>query len=74
MMFSFLATDFAGENKLQSEEGIIGWHTFDKIDELPMAPGDYHIIDYLIKGNGIIYGTFVYTPDFELLSYRLDPS
>ena len=30
--------------------------------------------DYLIKGNGIIYGTFVYTPDFELLSYRLDPS
>ena len=39
-----------------------------------MAPGDHHIIDYLIKGNGIIYGTFVYTPDFELLSYRLDPS
>ena len=34
----------------------------------------YKIIDYLIKGNGIIYGTFVYTPDFELLSYRLDPS
>ncbi|MDA1666120.1 8-oxo-dGTP diphosphatase [Bacillus cereus] len=74
MMFSFLATDFAGENKLESEEGIIGWHTFDKIDDLAMAPGDYHIIDYLIKGNGIIYGTFVYTPDFELLSYRLDPS
>ncbi|WP_249685906.1 NUDIX domain-containing protein, partial [Bacillus velezensis] len=23
MMFSFLATDFAGENKLESEEGII---------------------------------------------------
>ena len=66
-----LATDFAGENKPESEEGIIGWHTFDKIDDLAMAPGDYHIIDYLIKGNGIIYGTFVYTPDFELLSYRL---
>ncbi len=45
-----LATDFAGENKLESEEGIIGWHTFDKIDDLAMAPGDYHIIDYLIKG------------------------
>ena len=33
-----LATDFAGENKLESEEGIIGWHTFDKIDDLAMAP------------------------------------
>jgi 8-oxo-dGTP diphosphatase len=74
MMFSFLATDFTGDNKMESEEGILQWHPFDKIDELPMAPGDYHIIDYLIKGNGIIYGTFVYTPNFELISYRLDPS
>ncbi|MBO9129926.1 8-oxo-dGTP diphosphatase [Bacillus sp. 165] len=74
MMFSFLATDFTGENKMESEEGILQWHSFDKIDELAMAPGDYHIIDYLLKGNGIIYGTFVYTPNFELISYRLDPS
>lgn len=74
MMFSFLATDFTGENKPQSEEGILQWHQLADIDSLPMAPGDYHIIDYLLQGSGMIYGTFVYTPNFELLSYRLDPS
>lgn len=74
MMFSFLATEFDGENVDECEEGILEWHQFDKIASLPMAPGDYHIIDYLIKGKGVIYGTFTYTPDFKLLSYRLDPS
>ncbi|MFB9758579.1 MULTISPECIES: NUDIX hydrolase [Bacillaceae] len=74
MMFSFLATDFTGGNKPQSEEGILQWHLLADVDSLPMAPGDYHIIDYLLQGSGMIYGTFVYTPNFELLSYRLDPS
>ncbi|ASB54778.1 8-oxo-dGTP diphosphatase [Bacillus velezensis] len=27
----------------------------------------------MIKGQGLLHGTFTYTPDFELLSYRLDP-
>ncbi|WP_078543951.1 NUDIX hydrolase [Litchfieldia alkalitelluris] len=74
MMFTFLATDFTGENVDESDEGIIGWHPIDEVSQLPMAPGDYHIIDYMIQGSGIIYGQFTYTPDFELLSYRLDPS
>jgi 8-oxo-dGTP diphosphatase len=74
MMFSFLATDFTGENKDECEEGILQWHNKEDIAQLPMAPGDHHIIDYLLQGNAIIYGTFVYTPDFELISYRLDPS
>ncbi|MFP3125190.1 8-oxo-dGTP diphosphatase [Ectobacillus funiculus] len=74
MMFSFLATDFTGGSKPQSEEGILQWHLLADVDSLPMAPGDYHIIDYLLQGSGMIYGTFVYTPNFELLSYRLDPS
>ena len=39
-----------------------------------MAPGDYHIIDYMVKGKGMIYGLFTYTPDFELLAYRIQPS
>ncbi|MCA1031531.1 8-oxo-dGTP diphosphatase [Bacillus timonensis] len=73
MMFSFLATEFDGTNVNESEEGIVAWHDADAIPNLPMAPGDYHIIDYLLKGSGVIYGTFTYTPDFELLSYRLDP-
>lgn len=74
MMFTFLATDYDGQNVKESEEGKIEWHKADSIAELPMAPGDFHILDYLIKGSGMIFGTFTYTPDFELLSYRLDPN
>jgi len=74
MMFTFLATEYDGQNVLESEEGKIEWHKVEAIAELPMAPGDFHILDYLIKGSGMIFGTFTYTPDFELLSYRLDPN
>jgi 8-oxo-dGTP diphosphatase len=74
MMFTFLVTEFDGSNIPESEEGTLQWHDLSEIAKLPMAPGDYHIIDYVINGTGVIYGTFTYTPDFELLSYRLDPS
>ncbi len=74
MMFTFLATDYDGENVNESEEGKIAWHSIDYISSLTMAPGDYHIIDFVTRGSGIIYGTFTYSPDFELLSYRLDPN
>jgi 8-oxo-dGTP diphosphatase len=74
MMFTFYANDYAGENVDVSEEGEISWQPIHKIKDLPMAPGDYHIIDYVLKGSGTIYGNFTYTSDFELISYRLDPS
>ncbi|MEH7522109.1 8-oxo-dGTP diphosphatase [Bacillus sp. JJ1503] len=74
MMFTFLATEADGLNVDESEEGKILWHSFEEIKNLPMAAGDYHILEYMIHGKGIIYGTFTYTPDFELISYRLDPS
>jgi 8-oxo-dGTP diphosphatase len=74
MMFNFLATDSDGMRFEESDEGKLEWHLVDQIKNLPMAAGDYHIIDYMIHGKGIIYGTFTYTKDFELISYRLDPS
>ncbi len=74
MMFTFFSTNADGVHVDESEEGKIVWHDIENIKNLPMAEGDYHILDYMIHGNGIIYGTFTYTPDFELISYRLDPS
>ncbi|WP_339171582.1 8-oxo-dGTP diphosphatase [Anoxybacillus sp. FSL W8-1294] len=74
MMFTFFAEHFDGQNVVQCEEGELAWHPIEHIPTLPMAPGDYHIIDYVIKGTGMMYGTFTYTEEFELLSYRLDPS
>jgi 8-oxo-dGTP diphosphatase len=74
MMFTFLATESDGLGLQESEEGKLKWHQVDQINSLPMAEGDHHIIDYMIHGKGMIYGTFTYTKDFELISYRLDPS
>lgn len=74
MMFTFLAEQFAGGLVSHCEEGTLAWHAEETIHELPMAPGDYYIFDHVLKGSGMMYGTFVYTEDFQLLSYRLDPS
>ena len=74
MMFTFYATEADGINLEESEEGKLAWHEFDDLKNLPMAEGDYHILDYMVQGQGIIYGTFTYTPDFKLIQYRLDPS
>ena len=74
MMFTFVADEWEGRIVDECEEGILEWKDISELHTLPMAEGDHHIIDYMLHGNGLIYGTFTYTPDFELLSYRLDPN
>ncbi|MCY7435856.1 8-oxo-dGTP diphosphatase [Bacillus pumilus] len=73
MMFTFMADSFTGKNVTESEEGILKWHEVKDVPQLPMAPGDSHILDFMLKGKGLLHGTFTYTPDFELIAYRLDP-
>ncbi|UYO35249.1 8-oxo-dGTP diphosphatase [Bacillus zhangzhouensis] len=73
MMFTFMADSFTGKNVTESEEGILKWHDIKDVPHLPMAPGDSHILDFMLKGKGLLHGTFTYTPDFELIAYRLDP-
>jgi 8-oxo-dGTP diphosphatase len=73
MMFTFFATDSDGVNVDVCEEGELSWHPVEDVKKLMMAEGDFHILDYMVHGSGIIYGTFTYTPEFKLLSYRLDP-
>mgnify|MGYP005831272893 CR=1 FL=1 len=74
MMFTFFATEADGVNLTECEEGILEWHDLEEIKNLPMAEGDRHILEYMVHGKGTIYGTFTYTPDFQLLAYKLDPS
>lgn len=74
MMFTFFCREGDGSLLKESSEGLLTWHPAEDIASLPMAEGDHHIIDYMIHGKGTLYGTFTYTPDFELLSYRLDPN
>lgn len=74
MMFTFFSMEADGVHVEESEEGKLAWQPIEQLKHLPMAEGDYHILDYMVHGNGIIYGTFTYTSDFELIQYRLDPS
>ena len=73
MMFTFKATRFEGFQLEQSPEGTLEWKNNEDILSLPMAEGDTYLFRHLLEGDGLMYGTVHYTPDFKLLSYRFDP-
>ena len=73
-MFSFKATDGDGTPLEQSEEGILEWHSIDEINQLSMAERGSPYFRLLNSWKWNNYGNFTYTSEFELLSYRLDPS
>ncbi|NEU30162.1 8-oxo-dGTP diphosphatase [bacterium LRH843] len=73
MMFTFQAREYEGLMLEQSPEGFLEWKHAEELDQLPMAAGDRFIFRHILTGQGIMYGTFYYTPDFDLLSYRLEP-
>lgn len=72
MLFTFLAEDFSGERFSSSPEGELSWIPIEDISKLPMAQGDYSIIEHVLHGDGLIYGTFTYGENEQLLSYRLE--
>ncbi|KMK77853.1 8-oxo-dGTP diphosphatase [Alkalihalobacillus pseudalcaliphilus] len=74
MMFTFSASNHHGQLLKQSPEGILNWTEKDDIKQLPMAEGDHYVMEHVLNGEGVLYATFHYTPEFKLLSYRLDPS
>lgn len=72
MMFTFMAKDYSGELTATSPEGELSWIPIEDLADLPMAKGDYSIIDHVLHEDGLFYGTFTYGKDDELLSYRLE--
>lgn len=74
MMFTFTSTAFDGELTKYSDEGIIEWVEQENVLELPMAEGDRKIFEHALSSNGILYGSFAYTKDFELIDMRFEPS
>lgn len=74
MMFTFYTTSFSGELLDESEEGELEWVPVQEVLDKPMAEGDRFIFDHLLNSDGQLYGTFVYTTDFQLLDQDLNPS
>ncbi len=74
MMFTFHATDFDGQLTPYSHEGILQWQDISQIAALPKAKGDNIYLEHILDphSDGLISGTFFYTPDYELISYYID--
>lgn len=73
MMFTFYAEQYEGELLEESAEGIMEWVPVERIAEKPMAEGDLHLMQHILSGQTMLYGTFTYTSDYQLIDERLDP-
>ncbi|WP_062441205.1 NUDIX hydrolase [Thalassobacillus devorans] len=74
MMFTFYCTEYEGSLLEESEEGELEWVPVAEVLSKPMAEGDRHIFNHILTSNEQVYGTFVYTPDYQLLDVDLDPT
>lgn len=72
MLFTFYATNFSGKLKAQCEEGNLEWKKISEIFPLPKPKGDNVYLKHILMSNELITGKFIYTPDYELLSYSID--
>ncbi|WP_188454104.1 8-oxo-dGTP diphosphatase [Virgibacillus oceani] len=74
MMFTFVSRAYDGILTEYCVEGELEWIPLSLINDLPMAEGDRKIFKHVLSNDGdILYGTFTYTVDYELLDERLDP-
>ncbi|MFD1361638.1 NUDIX hydrolase [Lentibacillus salinarum] len=74
MMFTFLCQTYTGTLTNDCREGELEWVTRETIYELPMAEGDRKIFRHVLNSSKMLYGSFKYTEDYQLIECRLDPS
>ncbi|GAA0446448.1 8-oxo-dGTP diphosphatase [Lentibacillus halophilus] len=75
MMFTFTDSEPEGVMSHFCKEGELEWVALEAIDDVPMAEGDRKIFDHVLSSDeSILYGSFSYTEDYELLYVRLDPT
>lgn len=72
MMFTFISEDYHGQLTDYCKEGDLEWVPLNQIHTLPMAEGDLKIFQHILTSKEVLYGSFSYTADDELLDYRLD--
>ena len=74
MLYTFVAYGIEGTPYKETREGILAWHPLDSISHLPMAEGDRTNLLFAVNNQGIQYGTFEYTKDFQLISEKIQTS
>lgn len=73
MMFTFVCNKYEGNLAMYCKEGELEWIPLDHIKDLPMAEGDRKIFAHILSSKAMLYGTFSYTEDYELIDSQLDP-
>lgn len=74
MLYTFTANGIEGEQFEETREGILEWHPIEALRQLPMAEGDRNNLLFAALDEGIQYGTFIYTTDYELIEERFQSS
>jgi len=74
MLFTFAARGLTGKVFEETREGLLEWHPVEDLAFLPMAEGDRTNLQFAASQQGIQYGTFHYTPDFQLIKETIQTS
>lgn len=74
MLFTFVADGLTGVPFKETREGVLEWHPIEALKTLPMAEGDRTNLLFAATEPGMQYGTFYYTPEFELISEKVQQS
>ncbi len=74
MLFTFAANSLTGDLFEETTEGLLEWHPVEDLAFLPMAEGDRTNLQFAAKHQGIQYGTFYYTPEFQLIKEIIQSS
>lgn len=71
-MFLFEAGSFTGSLLEHSPEGELAWIDAKKLREIEMDEADRLVIEKVLQGKGIIYGTLIYNLRRELQSSKFE--
>lgn len=71
MLFTFFTESFHGELVTDSAEGELEWIPVREALQLPMPDGDCLVLAAIMDQRPVLIGRFVYTKDYELISYDL---
>ncbi|MBZ5202496.1 8-oxo-dGTP diphosphatase [Planomicrobium chinense] len=74
MLFTFLATGITGTPYEETREGLLEWHPIESLDFLPMAEGDRTNLKFAVSQEGMQYGTFHYSSEFQLINENIQTS
>ncbi|MFC7688185.1 NUDIX domain-containing protein [Ureibacillus sp. GCM10028918] len=74
MLYTFVSYGTVGEQFKETREGVLEWHPIEALRKLPMAEGDRNNLLFAALDEGVQYGTFTYTTDYELIDERFQSS